>query len=603
MQRRLTADAGPGHNRRDVKGTIAAAAVVACVCASGCLYEVEAIDLTQQDVRMTFLHTSDIHSRIFPYDHDPLYTEEQLGLVPGRGPYGGIARVAGIVEREREKAGRALWFDSGDLFQGAPVFNEFGGEAEVRALSVAGIDAMALGNHEFDAGPRNVARQFGNFADFPLLAANYRFLLDEQPFARDFQSIVQPFVVFNVDGLVIGVIGMGNLSSMNGLEDGGNSLGILPLETLQTVQSHVNQMRDDVDLVVVLDHLGLGEDETIARNLCGIDLILGGHHHIALDPPKLIQYDPDPDILFGGEVESEDPLPDGTPISQDDFNDILGYCPDEWKRDTLLSHPNAFSKFVGRLDVVVRDRRIVSHDYKLFPVDNTAPEHADVTWVLEDYQEEMRRRYNFDVVVTHATARMTRFGTTGGDSALGNFLAESMQFREFVETDFCVTNSLGIRTDIDEGPVTIEKIFNVMPFDNTIATMFLSGLEVQELLDFSTARSAERGCTSQIQVSGVSFTMNCRTGKAEDIVLNGEPLSPNGVYELCTNNYIGRGGSGFKVLGRNTTFIDTGISLRDAVIDQLQALPELPVCYDENTPVENCHEGIAVEDGRITTKY
>jgi 5'-nucleotidase len=587
----------------DVKGTVLAVALSVCVIAPGCLYEVEDIDLSGQDVRMTFLHTSDIHSRIFPYDHDPLYTEEQLGLVPGRGPYGGIARVAGIVERERAKAGRSLWVDSGDLFQGAPVFNEFGGEAEVKALSVGGIDAMALGNHEFDAGPRNVARQFGNFADFPVLAANYKFMRDEQPFNDEFEQIVSPYVVFNVDGLVIGIIGMGNLSSMNGLEDGGNSLGVLPLETLQTVQTHVNQLRDDVDLIVILDHLGLGEDETIARNLCGIDLILGGHHHIALDPPKLIPYDPDPEILFGGEIESEDPLP-GQPVAPEkDFNDILGYCPAEWERDTLLSHPNAFSKFVGRLDIVVRDKRIVSHRYELFPVDNTAPEHPDVLFALEDYEEEMRRRYNFDVVVTNAKTRMTRFGSTGGDSALGNFLAESMQFREFVETDFCVTNSLGIRTDIDEGPVSIEKIFNVMPFDNTIATMFLSGLEVQELLDFSTARSAERGCTSQIQVSGVRFTMNCRTGKAEDIVLNGEPLSDNGVYELCTNNYIGRGGSGFKVLGRNTTFIDTGISLRDAVIDQLQALPELPVCADPNTPLEQCHEGTAVEDGRITTKY
>lgn len=577
--------------------------LAACALASGCLYEVEGVDLLGQDVRITFMHSSDVHSRIFPFDHDPLYSEQQLGLVPDRGPYGGLARLATVVKRERAKAGRSLYLDSGDLFQGAPVFNEFQGEAEVRALSRAGVDAMALGNHEFDAGARNVARQFSAFADFPLLAANYQFELAEQPFAKDFETIVQPFVVFNLDGVTVGVIGMANLSSMNGLEDGGNNLGIVPLATLQTVQGYVNELRDDVDLVVILDHLGLSEDETIARNVCGIDLILGGHHHIALNPPKLIKYDPDPEILFGGEIESDDPIPGQPLVGDNDFNDVLGYCPAEWERDTLLSHPNAFTKFVGRLDVVVRDKRIVSHDYELFPIDGSIPEDPEVKFVLEDYREEMRRRYNFDVIVTEATTPLRRFGTSGGDSALGNFLAESMQFREFVETDFCVTNSLGIRTDILEGPVTIEQIFNVMPFDNTIATMFLSGVEVQELLDFSTERSAERGCTSQIQVSGLTFTMNCRTGEAEDVILNGQPLSPNGVYELCTNNYIGRGGSGFKVLGRNTTFIDTGISLRDAVIDQLQKVPQLPVCFDENAPIDACDSGLAVEDGRIRTKY
>lgn len=578
-------------------------ATLGAMTLAGCLYEVESVDLLGQDVRITFMHSSDVHSRIFPFDHDPLYSEQQLGLIPDRGPYGGLARLASVVERERAKAGRSLFLDSGDLFQGAPVFNEFQGEAEVRAMSRAGLDAMALGNHEFDAGARNVAQKFSAFADFPLLAANYQFELAEQPFAKDFEQIVQPFVVFNLDGVTVGVIGMANLSSMNGLEDGGNSLGILPTATLQTVQSWVNQLRDDVDVVVLLGHLGLGEDETIARNVCGIDLILGGHHHIALNPPKLIKYDPDPDIIFGGEVESEDSIPGQPVVGQNDFNDVLGFCPPERERDTLLSHPNAFTKFVGRLDVVIRDKRIVSHDYELFPIDSSIPEHPDVKFVLEDYEEEMRRRYNFDIVVTEATTALRRFGTTGGDSALGNFLAEAMQFREFVETDFCVTNSLGIRTDILEGPVTIEQIFNVMPFDNTIATMFLSGVEVQELLDFSTERSADRGCTSQIQVSGVTFTMNCRSGEAEDIIINGEELSPNGVYELCTNNYIARGGSGFKVLGRNTTFIDTGISLRDAVIDRLQQVPQLPVCFDENTPIEACKSGYAVEDGRILTKY
>ena len=593
------------------------AAAAGLLGSTSCLYEGESPDLAGQDVRMTFMHTSDVHSRILPYEHDPLYTEEQLGLLPGRGRYGGIARMAYVVKRERQKAGRSLWLDSGDLFQGAPIFNLFRGEPEVRAISMAGVDAMALGNHEFDMGPTNVLDQFAWYADFPLLAANYTWDKQGVPFADQFQSLVKPFVVFNVDGLKIGVIGMGNLSSLNSLEDGGNELGILTLDTMQTVQSYVDVLRDEVDLVVLLDHLGLTEDEVIARNICGLDLILGGHHHIALNPPKLIEYKPDEKYISARPDTSAEMIIDpGTPDGgEDDDADVdnveegdgldrgIGECPPEHRRTTLLAHPNAFAKFVARLDVVVRDKRIVSHKFELFPIDVTVPEDPETRYVLEDYLEGMQRTLLLDRVITNATSPLRRFGDSGGDSQLGNLVAEAMQFRRYIETDFCVTNSLGIRTDILEGPLTYEQMYNVMPFENTITTMTLSGLEVQELLDFATRSSAERGCNSQIQVSGVSFTMNCRTGTAEDIAIAGTPLAENGVYDMCTNNYMAWGGSGFRVLKRNTTKFDTGIPIREAVIAYIRDLPELPACDDPNTPLDKCTAGYALEDGRIKTKF
>lgn len=602
---------------------LACASTLVCVAApvsTGCLYESESGDLKGQDVRLTFLHTSDVHSRILPYEHDPLYTEEQLGLLPGRGRYGGIARMAHVIKRERQKAGRSLWLDSGDLFQGAPIFNLFHGEPEVRAMTMAGLDAMALGNHEFDAGPVNILDQFVWWADFPLLAANYIWEKEGVPFAEQFQALVQPFVVFNVDGLKIGVIGMGNLSSLNSLEDGGNELGILTLDTMQTIQDYVNVLRDDVDLVVLLDHLGLTEDEQIARNICGLDLILGGHHHIALNPPKLIDYKPEEKYFSSRpDTQSEMIIDPGTPdggedddLGNEDVNAEdntpepprgLGECKPEHVRQTLLAHPNAFAKFVARLDVVVRDKRIISHKFELFPIDRFVPEDPDTRYVLEEYLEGMQRTLLLDRIITVATEPLRRFGGSGGDSQLGNLTAEAMQYRRYIETDFCVTNSLGIRTDILEGPLTYEQMYNVMPFENTITTMTLSGLEVQELLDFATRSSAERGCNSQIQVSGVTFTMNCRTGEAENIVIGGVKVSPDGAYDMCTNNYMAAGGSGFRVLKRNTTKFDTGIPIREAVIAYIRDLPSLPACIDPKIPLDECKFGYALEDGRITTKF
>ncbi|HEY0138474.1 MAG TPA: metallophosphoesterase, partial [Nannocystis sp.] len=163
----------PSLSRSGLRPWLFALGCAVTVPTGGCLYETEEPNIKDQDIRLTFMHTSDIHSRILPYEHNPLYTEEQLGLLPGRGRYGGIARMAYIIKRERAKAGRSLWLDSGDLFQGAPIFNLYRGEPEVRAMTEAGLDAMALGNHEFDWGPVNILDQFAWWADFPLLAANY----------------------------------------------------------------------------------------------------------------------------------------------------------------------------------------------------------------------------------------------------------------------------------------------------------------------------------------------------------------------------------------------------------------------------------------------
>ena len=111
------------------------------------------------------------------------------------------------------------------------------------------------------------------------------------------------------------------------------------------------------------------------------------------------------------------------------------------------------------------------------------------------------------------------------------------------------------------------------------------------MLDYVASRSAERGCNAQAQVSGIQFTMDCATGDALDILINGVPLNLDGTYELATNNYIANGGSGFDMLERNTTQTDTGVSIRDVVIATIKAYQELP------------QPGVAEEDGRIAVVH
>jgi 5'-nucleotidase/UDP-sugar diphosphatase len=535
---------------------ISAALLTSCVPFA---YDGDAPDLTGRPVRLTLLHTSDVHSRLYEYNFDPSFTDEELGLSDEAGPYGGLAEIAYILKRERARSGRVLHLDSGDSFQGAIVFNEFRGEAELRALTAAGLDGAVIANHEFDAGAENLADQLLGHAGFPLLAANYNFDEADLPWATELEDYVLPSYLYELDGLRVGVIGLANLSSLNSLEEQLNSLGIRVIDKEEAIRTEASKLRaEGADIVIGLSHMGLDDDKETARDIPEIDLILGGHHHVALDPPLVVE------------------------------NEATG-------KQVVVCHSGAFAKFVGRLDIVIQDGAILSHSYQLFPVDNTLPRDAEVEGILNEYADQLSWDFTLDQVIGFADEQLNRYGSTGGDSMLGNFTAEAMRRFPGVETEIALTNTLGIRADIPAGEITVDTLFNAMPFDNTITTMFLSGREVQELLDYVAARSSERGCSSQAQVAGIEFVMNCDAQVAEDILINGVPLDPAGTYELATNNYIAHGGSGFNVLERNTTQVDTGISIRDvvqsALIQYYVEFGSLP------------QPGVAQEDGRITPVY
>jgi 2',3'-cyclic-nucleotide 2'-phosphodiesterase (5'-nucleotidase family) len=548
-----------------------------------CTVTQEQPDLRGQDIRLTFIHTSDIHSRLFPYNFVPNVFDRGYGLT--QPPFGGIARMATIAKNIRKSSNRSLWLDSGDCFQGAPVFNLYKGEAEMRALSLAGMDGAVLGNHEFDAGAKNLFEKIDNWSTFPQLAGNYAW--DNPPpgavnsDGRSLRDVIAPYAIYDVDGLKVGVIGMGNTSTITSIYEGGNNLGFRPLADGPALDGWVRLLRPQVDVIVVVSHLGLDEDEDLTASqveddpnqsfsretLQGVDLILGGHLHIVTNPPKLIP------------------------------NDDQGH-------NTILVHSGAFAKFVGRLDVVIRvgtdnndpanRSRITSFSYVNVPVQADVPEDAEITALMWPYSVAINQQIDLNGVFAYVNAKtgdggekqkVLRNNIGGGDSQLGNLVARSMQIQPGVEAEFAITNSLGIRADFEYGPLTIEQMYNVFPFENSITVIYLSGAEVQETLDYVAIRSSQRGCRTQAQVAGIAFDMVCsgpNGAYAKNIAigdncrLGGDPsaeidfskcakLEPSSLYRVAVNDYIAAGGSGFDVLRRNTSKQDTGISLRDSL--------------------------------------
>ena len=465
--------------------------------------ETDDIDFTS-GIRLTAIHTGDIHSRLLPYDMDLTSTDERLGMTQSHEPFGGIARAATVVREIRSQAQHSVHVDSGDVFQGAPIFNEFNGDPEVMALNYLGMDAFIIGNHEFDNGVANLYDKMSK-AQFTILAANYQWRPTMGNDYLPLRDVARPYTIINAQGVRVAVIGMANFSSMSSSTYGDNNLGITVLENIQVVQSYIELLKNDANIMTMVTHLGLGEDEDVIRKTTGLDVVFGGHLHIVLNPPKII--------------------PDNTTVK------INGKEVAKPKMVPLV-HSGAFMKYVGHFDGVfypdymIRpefypngvdkrewDLTLVSHKYEAIPIESTIKDDAELTLLLAPYERELARRLNLRYIVGYAPQTLKRFGQGGKDSSLGNFLADAMLLRQRVEADFSATNSLGIRTDINQGPVTNDQLYNVFPFPNAISSMMLSGSEVWSLLDYNSYRSMNRGCQSQLQVAGVRYTMDCHTAK------------------------------------------------------------------------------------------
>jgi len=258
--------------RSFLKNTVAGTALLALGIKSDSVYAKD--DL----VKLTILHTNDVHSRIDPFPMDG-------SKYQGRG---GVAPRAALINKIRSEEKNVLLFDAGDIFQGTPYFNLYGGELELKMMSMMGYDAAIMGNHDFDNGVEGFYKQLPH-ANFPILNANYD-LSDTLLHAS-----TKPYQIFKKDGLKIGVFGLGiELEGLVNKVQYGNTRYLDPIENALKIEAEL-KLEHKCDLIVCLSHLGYKyndnkvSDRLIAQNTHHIDLIIGGHTHTFLNEPESLK--------------------------------------------------------------------------------------------------------------------------------------------------------------------------------------------------------------------------------------------------------------------------------------------------------------------------
>jgi len=494
------------------------------------------------DFALTILHTNDIHARLAAFDDFGAFCDKAKDAA-GK-CQGGAARLATAVARERAKGGNILLLDAGDQFQGTLFFAKYKGEAPAFFMNRLGYDAMTLGNHEFDDGPVTLAN-FIRSLKFPMLGANV-----DVSASPDLKGLVAPYIVREIGGKKIGIIGLGQPKTAQ-MSSPGPSVTFAA--AAGPVKKALAALKDQgVSAVIVLSHLGLTGDKKLAAAVPGIAIIVGGHSHV---------------LLANNQPEAVGPCP------------LLVDGPDGGK--TLIVTAGYWGRYLGVLHATFDAAgHITSFDGNPVRLDAAMPEDPAALAEVERFAKPLDAFRA--TVVGAAQAPLGAAMCRQEECAAGDVLAESLLAgaRRFGAT-MALVNGGSIRAGIAPGQITLGDVLTAYPFSNTLAVLTLTGADLKAALEHGVANVGLTDGTGRFpQVAGLRYAYNpakpagSRIVSIETADADGKfaPLAPAADYRVAISDFLLRGGDGYGVFGKNGRDVENdGLAVADLVATWLGA--------------------------------
>ena len=488
-----------------------------------------------KEYQLTILHTNDHHGRFWQNSN---------------GEYGMAARKTLIDNIRAEVAsagGEVLLLSGGDINTGVPESDLQDAEPDFMGMTMLGYDAMAVGNHEFD-NSRDVLMKQTGWADFPFLSANI--------FEKGSSKTLFPaYEMFEVQGNRIAVVGFTTEDTVKI----GNPEYISDLEfktPVEVAEKLIPKLNKKADLVIAVTHMGHYDngnyggnapgDVTLARSVAGIDVIVGGHSQVPLF---------EPDVQNG----------------------------------TLILQAHEWGKYVGRLDLTVKNGEIVKSKYRLIPVnlkdsvkdaegnstrvlrEAEIPEDAEMLAMLTPYQEKGAESLNVVIGSSNGKFVGDRSVVRSNPTNLGVLIAKAQM--EKAKADVAVMNSGGIRADMEGGEITYKDVLTVQPFANILTYVDMTGAELLDYL--SVAISKEAGSGAFAQFYGVEIIST--NGKLNSADVNGAPIDASKTYRLAINSFMASGGDGYPKVSDHPNFVNTGFVDADLMVEFIEKNSPLKV--------------------------
>lgn len=403
---------------------------------------------------------------------------------------GGLEKIAHLVRNFRRLfPDQVVLLDGGDTSLGTPLSGEFHGKPTAEIMASMKYDAITLGNHEFNWGKEKM-RALTQGMKTPVLCANL-VTNDGSP------PPYPPSTIIERNGVRIGVIGLVTPDTYRRAPAHATA-GWTFLPTVTAFQSARPEL-GEVDLTLALTHIGLDADKKLAQGVPELDLIVGGHSHTPLH--KVV-------------YESQ------TPIVQ----------------------AGCYGEYLGVLELTVdtEKKKTQVTGYTLFPFDSTSPNDKVAHDIVESYAQELRPRMA-EVLAEVRDPLSKRPVDSGFDTPLGNFISDV--FRTQARTDIALYNRGGVRFDMLAGPLKVETIYKLFPFDDPVVVLEARGDEIQSIIEQGTIDGE-----GPLSASGLESTIS--QGEVTDIRVQGKPLQADRTYTIATTSFLAGGGDGMALLAR-----------------------------------------------------
>ncbi|WP_312981490.1 bifunctional UDP-sugar hydrolase/5'-nucleotidase [Atlantibacter sp.] len=478
-----------------------------------------------QDV--TVIYTNDLHAHVEPYSVP--------WIADGKRPVGGFATISTLVKQEKARNPTTFYFDAGDYFTGPYISSLTKGKAIIDILNTMSVDAASVGNHEFDHGWDYTLLQLSQ-ATFPILLGNVFYQNSQVPFWN------KPYTILEKDGIKIGVIGLHGVFAFDDTVSAAMRQGIEARDEVKWLQHYLDELRGKVDITVALMHEGiparqsskgstdvkraLDNDIQTAGQVKGLDLLITGHAHVGTPEP----------IKVG---------------------------------NTLILSTDSGGIDIGKLVLDVNPKTCAhtekSFELKTLFADEWRPDPV-TQQTIDKWNKQLQQTVSQPIGETPIA--LTR--AYGESSSPGNLFTDAM-IAAAPDAQLAVTNSGGLRADINAGKITLGDVISAFPFPNELTVMDLNGKQVRNLMEHSAS------LTNGVWQASKGVMMRYDTHKAPgarvtELTLNGKPIEDNQVYRVATNSFLAPGGDGFMAFteGKNKQ-VRGGYNLSGALIDYLKA--------------------------------
>jgi len=506
---------------------VAAMLLVTIGCASG--------PIAPKDVEqhLVILNTNDTHGHPVAFYDYPA------------GDQGGIPVRKTFVDGVRTANPNVLVVDAGDMNTGRPESNFFSAEPDIIGYNAVGYDLMTMGNHEFDHDFAKMQEQIA-LSEFPWLCANVK--TEDGKYIEN----VQPYIIKEYGTFKVAVLG---LMSKYTAETGNPEFiqGFVFEDEVEVARELVPKLQKKADIVIAVVHMGL-YDETkgsmlLAKEVPGIAMIVDGHTHTKTEEAVFVK------------------------------NDETG-------KNVAIVSSKHWGLYMGKTDLTFMNGEVTDVDFELVPMNvRKRIKHDDGTRTYPTIGEEIAKDEallatlqvyvdKVDAVLSEvigkATAVFANDDTRKMETALGDIVTDSQKW--FIETqgleaDFAFQNGGGIRATLGDGEIQKATIYEVLPFDNSIALLEMKGTDVIALFE-KAATNIGAGAMAQVSKE-VKFVIDSATQTVAELTINGSPVDPAKVYKVACNSYLASGGDGYGMFKNNQSMYDTSLMQRDAFIDYI----------------------------------